>query len=88
MQFRWNEWNIEHIAGHGVAVEEAEEVVRKAKQPFPRRIGDDKWLVWGPGHGGRLLQVVFVFDEEGDVFIIHARELTGREKRLLRRRPR
>ena len=28
MEFRWNEWNVEHIAIHGVEPEEAEWVVR------------------------------------------------------------
>ncbi len=88
MHFRWNEWNVAHLATHGVDPEEAEEVVRTARQPFPRRIGDDKLLVWGPGRGGRLLQVVFVMDEEGTAFIMHARELTAREKALRRRRSR
>jgi hypothetical protein len=26
MEFRWNDWNIEHIAGHGVSPDEAETV--------------------------------------------------------------
>ena len=37
MEFRWNEWNIDHIAEHGVRPEEAEAVVRNAKSPYPRR---------------------------------------------------
>jgi uncharacterized DUF497 family protein len=53
---------------------------------FPRRIEDDKWLVWGATSAGRQLQVVFVLDEDGTVFVIHARDLTAREKRRLRRR--
>lgn len=63
---------------------EAEEVVREAKRPFPRRIGEEKLLVWGPGRGGRLLQVIFVVDEDGTAFVIHGRELTKREKGLHR----
>ena len=43
---------------------------------------------WGRGRGGRLLQVIFVADDDGTVFVIHARELTEREKRLHRRRAR
>lgn len=86
MDFRWNEWNIEHLAIHGVDPEEAEGVVASASGPFPRRIGGDKLLVWGPGRGGRLLQVVFVLDDDGMAFVIHARELTNREKGIFRRR--
>ena len=47
---------------------------------------DDKWLVWARGHGDRLLQVVFILDADGTVYVIHARPLTEREKRQYRRR--
>jgi uncharacterized DUF497 family protein len=88
MNFRWNEWNVEHVAIHGVSPEEAELVVRNATRPYPRKIEDDKRLVWGRGGGGRLLQVIFVFDDDGTAYVIHARPLTQREKRRYRRRSR
>lgn len=83
MDFRWNAWNEEHIGKHGVTLEEAEAVVRSAASPFPLRRSDDKWLAWGrtaPEHGRRLLQVVFVLDDDGSIFVIHARPLTPRER--------
>ena len=86
MDFRWIEWNIDHLAKHGIAPEEAEEVVLGASGPYPRRIGGQKLAVWGPGRGGRLLQVIFVLDDDGTAFVIHARELTDREKRIHRRK--
>jgi uncharacterized DUF497 family protein len=86
MEFRWNGWNIEHIAKHGVLPQEAEQVVRGAVRPFPRKMEQDKWLVWGRGQGGRFLQVIFVLDDDESVFVIHARPLTDLEKRRLRRR--
>jgi uncharacterized DUF497 family protein len=85
VDFRWNEWNEEHLASHGVLPEEAEAVVGLARRPFPRKIDDDKWLAWGRGAGGRLLQVVFLIEEEDSVYVIHARPLTDREKRRYRR---
>ena len=42
MQFRWIEWNRDHLDEHGVDWEEAEAVVRQAKSPFPQQIGDEK----------------------------------------------
>jgi uncharacterized DUF497 family protein len=87
VDFRWNEWNIEDLAAHGVSPDEAEVVVRAARRPYPRKVEEDKWLVWGRGRGGRFLQVVFVLEDEGSAFIIHARPLTDREKPRLRRRP-
>ena len=54
---------------------------RDAKRPFPRAVEDDKYLVWGRGSSGRLLQVVFVVDDNETLFVIHARPLTEREKK-------
>ena len=88
MDFRWNQWNLEHATRHGVTPEEAECLVSSAKAPFPQILGDDKRLVIGRGSGGRFLQVVFVYDEDDTVYIIHARPLTDSEKRRLRRRTR
>jgi uncharacterized DUF497 family protein len=85
VEFRWNEWNEDHVPQHGVSPEEAEMVVERARTPFPRMIEDDKRLVWGRGRGGRLLQVIFVLDDDTTVFIIHARPLTQREKQRYRR---
>lgn len=84
MEFRWNDWNIEHIAKHGVSPDEAERVVRRAEAPFPRKMADDKWLVWGRGNGGRPIQAIFVLDEDETIYVIHARPLTDNEKRRFR----
>jgi uncharacterized DUF497 family protein len=86
LEFRWNEWNESHISAHGVEPEEAEEVVRRARSPYPLASAGEKFLVWGPTAEGKFLQVVFVVDEEDSVFIIHARPLTEREKKRYRRR--
>jgi hypothetical protein len=75
-RFRWNDWNKEHIVGHGVAPEEAEFVVRRPGRGFPRREGDGKYRVWGQSEDG----------PPGVIFVIHARELQDHEKRRLRRR--
>jgi len=86
MQFRWIDWNRDHIAEHGVDPDEAEMVVRRARSPFPRKIEEEKWLVVGQGRGGRFLQVIYVVDADNTVFIIHARPISEREKRRFRRR--
>ena len=86
MQFRWIEWNRDHIAEHGVEMDESEMVVRDASPPFPIKIEEQKWLVKGRGIGGRFLQVIYIVDPDRTVFVIHARPLTEREKKQLRRR--
>jgi uncharacterized DUF497 family protein len=86
MQFRWIDWNRDHIAEHDVEPEEAEVIVRHARPPFPGKIEDDKWIVKGRGIGGRFLQVIYLLDPDDVVFVIHARPLTEREKKQLRKR--
>jgi len=86
--FRWNEWNAEHVAEHGVSPEEVEWVVEHARRPYPQLREESKWRVVGRGRGGRWLQVVFVFDPEDSIYVIHARPLTEREKKRERRRAR
>jgi uncharacterized DUF497 family protein len=60
MHFYWDQWNTQHIAQHGVGPDEAEDVVRGARPPFPRQMGHDKVLVRGPTRTGRQLQVIYV----------------------------
>ena len=86
MLFRWNAWNVEHIAEHGVSPEEAESVVKRARRPYPDARPDGKRFVIGRGYGGRWLQVVYIYDPEDVVYVIHARPLREDEKRRARRR--
>jgi uncharacterized DUF497 family protein len=86
VEFRWISWNQEHIAEHGVEPEEAEDAVRNTRAPFPLVQADERYLVWGRTEGGRFLQVVFVIDPDDTIFVIHARELTDKEKKRYRRR--
>jgi len=86
MEFRWIEWNIQKCLKHGIRREEAEYVVRRARRPFPQKIGDEKTLVQGQTEGGRYLQVIYLIEKEESIFVIHAMPLTARMKRNYRRR--
>ena len=88
MPFRWNDWNVDHVAKHGVTPEEAELVVARTRPPYPEKTGDGKWLVRGRGVGDRFVQITYVLDADGTIYVIHARPLTDREKVVLRRRQR
>jgi hypothetical protein len=85
--FRWNDWNRDHVAIHGVSPEEAEFVVEHTKPPYPEGIGEGKWRVRGQTAYGRYLQVIFVIENDC-YYVIHARGLADIEKRQLRRRRR
>jgi hypothetical protein len=82
VRFRWNDWNVEHIARHGVTPAEAEGAVERSRH---RRIGDGKYKAIGRGEGGRWIQVIYTFDPPGVVYVIHARPLTDVEKQRARR---
>jgi hypothetical protein len=60
-RFVWNEWNIDHIAEHGVVPVEAEFVVRGARPPFPEAVGDGKLRVRGKTRTGRWLNVILIY---------------------------
>ena len=80
-EFRWNDWNLEHATKHGIHPLEAERVVDSAGPRWPRKTGRRRYMVQGRGHGGRLVQVVYVLDPGGTIFIIHAMPLTRRRRR-------
>jgi uncharacterized DUF497 family protein len=81
--FRWVQWNLDHATQHGVTVFECEQVVRSGNY---RQSDGGKFRAVGRGAGGRWLQVVFAITEDDEVFVIHARPLTDREKHHERRR--
>jgi uncharacterized protein len=84
-EFRWNQWNTEHIADHGVSTEDAEHVVNRPGRGFPRYLGDGRYLVQRADPVGRYIQVIYVFSPAKVVYVIHARPLTEAEKRRYRR---
>jgi uncharacterized DUF497 family protein len=88
VEFRWNEWNLEHATCHGVLPDECEYVVENAAPPYPEKAGDDRWLVRGATGSGWMIQVVYLLDDDRTIYVIHARPLTDREKRRYRRRRR
>ena len=86
MHFRWNDWNREKVSSHGLRIDQVEVVVESARSPYPLQREDDKYLVWGADQDGEFLQVVFLIDPDGAIFVIHGRRLTEREKKRYRRR--
>lgn len=59
--FAWNDWNSAHVTNYGSNAASAEYVVSHAEYPFPREIGDGKFLVWGRTATGDFLEVIFAF---------------------------
>lgn len=87
-EFRWNDWNVDHIAVHGVMPDEAEWVVNHPPRSYPAGAGNGKVVVRGQTNAGRYLQVIYLLEVDEIVFVIHARDLTENERCRLRRRRR
>lgn len=84
-RFVWKPWNLAHAAKHGITRDEVEYVVDNAFEPFPCRIDENRFVVWG-WSGSRYVQVSFVLLETlQDIYIIHARPLTKNESQQIER---
>jgi uncharacterized DUF497 family protein len=84
--FRWIAWNVGKVEGHGLEVDDVEHVVIGARRPYPKPMGNEKWLVIGSTRGGKVIQVIYLVDEDSRLFVIHARPLTPKERSRRRRR--
>jgi hypothetical protein len=87
--FRWNEWNLREATKHGCQVEEIEAVMRE--QLRSGKVGQARngaSRVEGRGQGGRVIEVIFVYDApdasaiyDDTIYVIHAMPLTTRRRR-------
>lgn len=78
----WDEWNIEHIAKHGVTKVEVEEIftmVLRAKKSYKGRL-----MVFGKTKEKRLLAVVLEKQERG-YYVLSARNASRKERRDLQK---
>lgn len=82
-EVRWEDWSEDHIAQHGVAPDEVEDVVM-----HPPRYAcggrDGTTLVYGTTRGGRHLLVVVAEEGDGVVFVVTARDMNRNEQRTFR----
>jgi len=69
------------VKGHGLSVADVEYVVNHARRPYPKPIGNEKWIVIGASAAGRVIQVIYLVDDDETLFVIHARPLTRKERR-------
>ena len=64
MQFRWIDWNVAKVESHGLTTEEVEDVVNNAQRPYPKPIGNGKWLVIGSTPREPRIQVIYLADDD------------------------
>ncbi len=76
----WDEWNIAHIARHGVTPEEVEQVCHGnyiVRGSYQQRV-----MLVGPTATGRMLAVVLDPEDAGTYYPITARPASRKERRL------
>ena len=79
----WDDWNEDHIAHHGVSLEEVEEVIYGATHIIKGRGGT--YRVIGQTLGGRFLTVVVAPRGGGTYYVVTARDANSEERRAYRR---
>ncbi|SFS44489.1 hypothetical protein SAMN05660874_01173 [Saccharopolyspora flava] len=82
-----SQWSADHIARHGVTLDEVREAI--LARPYYRQRGrGGTWVVYGRSTAGRYLLVVLSDDGCGRAFVITARDMEDRERQLFRRKAR
>ena len=82
--FDWDEDNIDHIARHGVDVDEVEEAL--SRKPLIRKGRSERYWAFGQTEAGRHLFIVVKNLGKGWARVITARNMTKTERRYFRRK--
>jgi len=82
----WTKENKAHIAEHHVTPQEVEELFFEEQPHFRRGPGRNLYHVYGRTGAGRYLFVVLIYLGEGKGYVVTARDMDRKERRLYQRR--
>jgi uncharacterized protein len=86
----WDDWNVEHIAGHDIEPEEVESVCYSgqhlARRAGATRYGLSRYHVYGQTEGGRYLFIVLDREIPGGFYVVTARDMDESERRSFSKR--
>ncbi len=89
MNLIWDDWNIDHIAKHGIIPKEVEEAVRDRHRVRLRlgtsRFGLKRYKIIGCTKAGRYLRVLLDLKKEG-FYVVTSYDAPDSDIRLYRRR--
>ena len=82
-EFDWDEDNISHLARHGIAPEEVEEVFANGEQvsEAQQEHGEIRWVCFGHTNKGRFLTVV-VTERGGRLRLVTAYPMSRQQRKL------
>lgn len=78
----WDDWNVDHIARHGVTPEDVEEVCQGSY--LVRQTYGGRLMVIGPNAAGNLLSAILAPEGEGAYYVVTARPSAKKERRIYR----
>ncbi|MGH3860103.1 hypothetical protein [Actinokineospora sp.] len=79
-----NQWSVDHIARHDVTLDEVREAI--LERPYWQTEGKGNTvLIFGRTYAGRYLFVVAA-DDDGEAFVVTARDMTPGEKKTFQRK--
>lgn len=76
----WDEWNVDHIKKHNISITEVEEVCRGHYKQQPSY--KNRFLIFGKTLKRRLLTVVLARESKGKYYIITARDMSKKERKV------
>jgi uncharacterized DUF497 family protein len=77
----WDEWNREHITKHNVSVSEVNEACYKPMEAY--KSYQNRLIILGKTKNKRLLTIVLMKKEKGIFYIVTARDMSRRERKLI-----
>ncbi len=84
IKLEWDEWNVNHIAKHGVSRREVEEAVRDPRAKM-RKISKNRYALIGSAWG-RIITVFLDFQGRTRYYVVTARDSTAKEKKIYKRK--
>lgn len=77
----WDDWNVEHIKKHEVSVFEVEEVCYQPINSF--KSYQNRLIILGKTKNNRLLTLVLIKKDKGIYYLITARDMSRKERKLI-----
>ena len=85
-ELTWDDWNIEHIAEHGIEYEEVESLTGErrhlARRAGTTRYGLPRYYLYGQTDVGRYLLVILDREDDKVFYVVAARDMNESEKRM------
>ena len=78
----WDDWNVAHIARHGVTPEDVEEVCQGSY--LVRQTYEGRLMVIGPNAAGNLLSAILAPEGDDTYYVVTARPSAKKERRIYR----